>query len=446
MSALRKKSIPMYVIKKRSIGLDISDRTIEVVELTDEGDKMRVTSTGRVTLEGRVVERGRIKDTEQLERSISQAFEQATPHSISERKVVFGLPESQVYTHVFELWPHEKETRDELVLKEAQTSIPLKEDDILFSYSVLWEEEGKVEILLVAISKTVFLEWRNFFYGIKLEVLKYDSEMLATFRGLFAKRPKGAVCVVDIGARTSSIAIFNSRGMRYSHTLEVAGEAMDEEIARALKITQARAEEIKIKIGLSDKRERVFFVLIKILEQIAESVRSSLEYFKERTGEGVDRVFLVGESSKLKGIDKYFSDELGIPAWIGESALLRNVASLEFIEAIGLAIRGLDDSWEETDPIFYVKPAPTRDSREKKGDEQETDDKNGKEDIVLATPVELRQIRKLQFEKKVLLGILVLGVGLVSTAALYRDYRREKFFKELQRAQLERQAIHQGGF
>lgn len=423
----------MVVLKKKSIGLDISDRTIEVVELTDEGGKKAVSSMGREMLQEGIVERGRINDHVQLAGALDKVFKQSRPHPITTRKVTFGLPESQVYTHIFELPPHALSDRDALVEKEAQTSIPLIEGDMLTSYSVLWEEEGKVEILLVAMNRSVFLEWYNFFRDNKIEVENYDIETLATFRGLFAKRPKLPISIVDIGARTTSIAIFSSKGLRYSYTLEVSGNTMTDEIAQDMHVGKEKAEELKVQIGLANKKEQIFFILVKILQQIVESVRASLSYYKERTGESVDRVLLVGGGSKLKGIVQYFKEELMVPTWLGEAILLHNVGSLEYIEAIGLALRGLDKTWQEADPVFYVKQpgrllSTTREKTGKGASEEEEKEEN---ELQLASPIELREIKKLQFEKKMLLGVLIIGIVLLIIAAWYRSYAREGHLRKL---------------
>lgn len=331
----------MGVLKKKSIGLDISDRAVKIVELVDEGGKIKVGSMGYALVADGVVERGRIKDADALKKAIDAAGEHANPYSIKSRKVIFGLPESQVYTHIFELSSHELHERDALVAKEAQVSIPIKGDDLLSSYSVLWEEESKVEILLVAISKVVFQEWRVFFHGSDIDVVCYDVEMLALLRGLFVRRPANPLCVVDIGAQTTNIAIFSKRGLRHSYTLDIAGGTMTAAIAKDLQIQEEEAEKLKINIGLSDKKERIFFILVEIVQRIAESVRASIEYYTERTGEHVTSVVFVGSGSTLKGLIAYFKDELTIPVWLGESVLLRSSASLEYIEAIGCALRGL---------------------------------------------------------------------------------------------------------
>ena len=104
----------MCFFTKRAIGLDIADHTIEIVELQKNFGKVKVRGLGRVKLKTDVVERGRIKDKEKLTQAIRDAASQAKPNKIIGKKIVFGLPECQVYTHIFSLSITEKVKEEDL--------------------------------------------------------------------------------------------------------------------------------------------------------------------------------------------------------------------------------------------------------------------------------------------------------------------------------------------
>ena len=146
-------------LSKKSVGIDIADRTIEVAELRGNN----VFALGRVNLQPGVVDRGLVKDEKLLTESIKKVLSLAKPKAIEAKKVIFALPEAQVYTHVFSLKPHKSDERKGLIAKEARTSIPLPEEDLIYSQKVLHDDAFKTDILLVAASRKVVEEWRGFF-------------------------------------------------------------------------------------------------------------------------------------------------------------------------------------------------------------------------------------------------------------------------------------------
>ena len=159
----------MALLQKKSIGLDIADSTIEAVELENSGMGVKILNTSRIFLPSGVVEGGRIKDEKILAQYVIDIFLKAKPKAITAKKIVFGLPEAQTFLHVFSLGAYNKKNLGELVLQEAKFNIPLKEDDLSFSYKIIAQSAGNTKILIAAASKTVIREWYDFFAKLKVE-------------------------------------------------------------------------------------------------------------------------------------------------------------------------------------------------------------------------------------------------------------------------------------
>jgi Tfp pilus assembly PilM family ATPase len=56
----------MKFLKNKSVALDISDYSLELVELQKNGSKITVSKMSRAKLEPGLIERGRIKDADKL--------------------------------------------------------------------------------------------------------------------------------------------------------------------------------------------------------------------------------------------------------------------------------------------------------------------------------------------------------------------------------------------
>ena len=431
----------MDLLKKSSaVGLDIADRSIEIVELeAGSAGEYTVASAGRVALPEGIVARGRIKNSKRLSDALAAVFSQARPKPIENKTVVFGIPESQLYVQVFDLPLHKKEDRDKLVRKEAETSVPLEVSDLLFSYAVLAETRGGAEILLVAMSKKVLQEWQQFFESAGIAVSHFDAETLATARGLFAERPNAPTCVVDIGAATSTIAIFDKKGLRSSYSVPYAGESITQEIVKELGVGLSEAEEQKVQIGLSQEGGRLFFIIVKALQPIVGAIKQTIDYVKEKTGKEIEGMLLVGGTSKLKGLEGYLKEQVNQPVRIGDPLFLKKKSALEYVEAIGLALRGFDRPQDKYDPFLAVKEPSSfalfgRETSKTDPSVDVKKKKPQKEELSFATPFELEEIRKLRFQKYVLLGVLVAGIIMIVAADRYRNYQETQIafpFSEL---------------
>lgn len=423
----------MNIFHKKSIGLDISDHTIEAVELIKSGGKIKIVNMGRIELDPGVVEQGRIKNEEKLNKAIKKVFNNAKPGHIVDKNIIFGLPESQVFTHIFTINSKSlsagalnKELIEELTLKEARESIPMEIGEALFSYKILHRIKNEAEILLIAARKKTVLEWQKFFKKAKKDVEIFDIEILSSYRGLF-KNTKDPICLIDIGAATTNIAIFNKTGLCYAYAINSAGDVITQEIAKILKIKTDEAEILKIKTGVADTKSLIFPVVIKFLEQILKEIQTALRYFENNSGQSVKEIVFIGGSSKLRGLIDYFQANFDLPVRIGQSELITEKIPLEYIGAIGMALKGLDKKWLQKDPFFSVSDIKEKKKLIKKDTNEElklTID-NSEDSSLLQFDAET-QNNKLRSKKIVLGVVLIVGLIFITLAFLFRHNNKIK--------------------
>ena len=172
------------------------------------------------------------------------------------------------------------------------------------------------------------------------------EEPLAAAMGanLDIKGPNGHM-VVDIGAGTTDVAVLSMNGVAVSSSLKVAGDAMDEAIARYVRrkhgivIGQVTAEDIKIQIGCVYPRpedvsmnvkgrdaktgmprvvtllsSEIFEVLRRAARQIADEVLAVLEDTSpELVGDiSENGITLTGGGSQIWGMDMLLTERTGI--------------------------------------------------------------------------------------------------------------------------------------
>jgi type IV pilus assembly protein PilM len=327
----------MHIGTKTAVGISVSDHVIEVIELAMH-DKPSIRARNRVKLDTGVVVGGVIRDEKKLADAFTVLFAQAKPVPVSGRHVVFGVPEAATYFHIF----NAQKISADAIASEVARNIPLPAEDIAWGYRVFPQSKDASRVVVAASSRTIIESWQRFLHQQGIAVDIFDIEVFAIFRNLFREFPKDPVLVVDIGAQTTAISIFDSAGLVYTRSIRIAGEYLTREIAIALKLSQQEAEEKKLAMGLEDREHPIFFALIKGLEMITREVRAAQEYVARTHAMRISEIVLAGGSSRMPGLSAYIEANFGVTTI--------EASPTSDVEAVGYALRGLEARWDATDP------------------------------------------------------------------------------------------------
>src|SRR3989339_347593 len=342
----------MFLLGKQIVGIDIADHSIEVAQVKSLFNQRTVLSFGRKELSLGMVERGRIKDADKLASTVAEVLAEAKPRRIKNKNIIFGLPESQTFVYHCNLTLADKKEISAKVKQTLLCNVPIDEKELVYAYRVLQENNDQFTILAIATRQTVLQEWLDFFKKIKLKVKGIDVEILATFRDLFDFLPKEPIGVIDIGSATSFVGIFDKEGLQSEYIINVAGDAFTAAIAKSGGLDLGQAEAVKIEKGLENSDQKIKSAILEQLGLITAEVGETLSGFKEKTGTEVVKLILVGGSSRMTGLQKYFTENLHLPVQVGSAKSLSAKVPLEYVEAVGLALRGVENFWDKRDPIF----------------------------------------------------------------------------------------------
>lgn len=182
-----------------------------------------------------------------------------------------------------------------------------------------------------------------------------ESPLCAAFgAGIDPLQPTGAF-VIDIGAGTTDMAVISQGSMSQIDTLDIAGARFDDEIAKYMRekygvlIGKRTAEEIKNRISCAVLREEdismqakgrdmlsgmpasveitgneIYYCLKPLFDELTAAARVLFErttpqLVADITSSGV---IITGGCSEIYGIDKLFSEALGVEASIAPRAEL----------------------------------------------------------------------------------------------------------------------------
>ncbi len=187
------------------------------------------------------------------------------------------------------------------------------------------------------------------------EVFLIEEPMAAAIGvGLPVKEPKGSL-VVDIGGGTTEIGVISLGGLVISKSLRTAGDKLDNAVVEyvrrkySLLIGERTGEIIKIEIGSAISLDKPLTMQVKGRDQVSgllntieltsEDVREAMkEPLKEISnalkdvleqmppdlaGDIVENgIVLTGGGALIRGLDKYLSEIVKLPVYVGEEPLL----------------------------------------------------------------------------------------------------------------------------
>ncbi len=336
----------LSIFGTKSLGLDISDRSVELVEVRKRGKSLTVTACGRAPLEKGIVARGRIQDPYKLAAIIKKLAAEAKPAPITlERGVHVALPESQTYLHTFSI-PKKGEHQDlpAEIRAEVQKTFPFPLEELVWNSVIQSESPEMYQVAAAAATREVVTEWREAMKEAGIAVKHFELETLATFQALFPRGVTPLTAMIDIGAVTTTISLFNHLGIFYSYSLNEGGEALTAEVAKTFDLGLAAAEDRKVLNGLSDKDQNLALLLTKALRPTLDELGKLERYLRSQFHQELAEVVLVGGGSLLPGLTDYFARNLKVPVRHGEltSSLTVspavNATNGLYLEAAGLAL------------------------------------------------------------------------------------------------------------
>ncbi|MFH0818793.1 MAG: pilus assembly protein PilM [Patescibacteria group bacterium] len=352
------------IFTKKIFGLDISDYSIEAMELEQNFGKKNIKSYSRVKMESGIVENGKILNLSKLASNVDEVLATAKPKAIKTKDVSISLPDSQVYTATINLPLDLKDSEiTEAIANQIPEIMPFDYNSTVNAWQVLEKNDEEQTIFVAAVDREIYNGYEELAKKLNIRISSMEIESIATARAVIDKiNSNEGVLLLDIGARTSNISVFYGLGLYSTHNVPVAGHTFTQAISEKLKISFTEAEKLKITNGLDYKKNQGELLLIiqSHLQEILPEIKKSMSYFEDKTKKQINFGCLVGGSAFLNGLPEYLTAnlkiklEIGNPfTKIGNYAIIKKQGLL-FANVLGLALRHIDDnSWQNN--INFIK-------------------------------------------------------------------------------------------
>ncbi len=335
-----------------SVGIDIGTKTVKVVELAKDGDKLSLAGAGVIGYSGPDV--SHIQDEKglaELAGIIKKLFADA---KIRSKQVSVAIPESQVFTRAINFPLLTDQEISSAVKWEAEQYIPFPVQEAIIQHQIVERRETGtppgVLVLLVASPRALVEKYVKLLTMAGLEVVGVETELLALSRALAPANQ--TVIIADFGASSTDMAITRNGQLVFSRSIPTGGEAFSRAVAQTLGVNPAQAEEYKKTYGFeTDKLEgKVGAAIDPVFRIVSEEIKKSISFYQsEEKGESPSAVILTGGTSGLPNAVSKLTKALGIEVSIGnpfariatDPAIAKTLASYAplYPIAVGLAMR-----------------------------------------------------------------------------------------------------------
>ncbi len=341
------------------LGIDIGTSSIKVVQLRREHGRVILETYGAIALgpyAGQEIGRATALPAEKISEALKDVIREAnvTTHDAS-----ISIPYASSLISLVKLQASLESQLAQVMPIEARKYIPVPINEVLLDWFVVTggkaaaTQDGKIEVLLVAIHNDTIAKFRSMAADAQLNVSFFEIEVFSSVRAAL-DHGLASVAVVDMGAATTKFYVVERGLIRESHIINHGSQDLTLAASRALGITVAQAEERKRKFGLVSTPENSIKQSLELsLGPIVSEIARTAAAWEQAHNQSLSALVLTGGGATLKGLKEFMQgkvqNELRLadpfaktqaPAFL--EAILKE-AGPEFSVAVGLALRRLQD-------------------------------------------------------------------------------------------------------
>ncbi len=353
---------PFKPASKIFLGIDIGTTAIKVIELSKRGDRIKLENYGEASAQTlyekpfRTIDKNTLSfSSQEIAKALIAIFEEA---KIIEKKSIFSIPDFGSFFIDFSLPPMTESELPEAIKYEARQYIPMPLSEVTLDWSIIGGEMGKsrqkstpLKILLVAVPTEIINQYQEiaFLAGIKIQAI--EAEAFGLLRSLI-RNDKRVICIIDIGAQSTTINIIDGGILKKSHSFDISGGELTQLVAKSLNVDFDSAERLKRETGLEEGGREIKKILLPLIDYIASETDNILRAFVRQEGREVEKIILAGGSAQTPGLKKYFLEtfrketeianpfvDIFYPPVLEET--LKQMGS-SYAIAVGMALRGLE--------------------------------------------------------------------------------------------------------
>ncbi len=311
------------MVGKNLLALDIGNDTIKIISGSTNKKNIFINEYGIVSTPVECINDGMIIDTTTVSTVISEAVK---THKIGGGALVMTVTGTGVITRDIVLPKSTEQEIEKMLEFEAQQYFPVDLKDYTVDFKVMENIGDQVRVLVVAAPNKQIETYVNLAKLLKQQLAAIDIPSncvlkLLSFSPLYNDETVEEYAVVDIGRDTSGVCFFRNNILKFSRILLNGVSEVDSIIANKYNLEFKAAEELKRSFkgftsqpALEDRFNDLGEVIKGALDGIISDLNRFIEFYNSRdNSNNVEKIYIYGGGSKLKGITEHFSNTFNMP-------------------------------------------------------------------------------------------------------------------------------------
>ncbi|WP_374078171.1 type IV pilus assembly protein PilM [Bdellovibrio bacteriovorus] len=306
----------MFFKSKKVIGLDIGTSSIKLAEMDFSGKGAQLLSFGFAPTPPNSVSGGEIVDIA----SVGVAIQSLINEVKSKRKsIATAMWGTAVIVKKITIPKMDKKLIKDQIRFEAEQYIPFDINNISLAHHILAGSSSPdtMDILLIAAQNELVTQYTQVIEvsGLTCGVLDVSGFALANaFELNYGKIPGEVIGLLNFGASITNFVVVQNGEVIFCRDIPVGGANYTNEIHKAMGVTVAEAEALKLSaISRREVPDEVHSIISATNEAVTEEIRSSLDFLSATTnGLVLNRCFYTGGSSATSGLTETVSRVTGI--------------------------------------------------------------------------------------------------------------------------------------
>lgn len=306
MSKSKKISLPEK--KRKVVAFDIGSSTIKVVEGTYYKNDLIIEKYIIIPTPKDAIIDGEIKKEEALYGKLRDMMKE---NGIKAKYGICTTNSSAIINREILIPKVEEEEMDTVIRYEIQQYLPINLDDYILQGTIINEQEvggtTKLNIRVIAYPEKIARGYYNLLLKLQLKPYALDVNYnainkfinIAGVENEFVNQ-NDAVVFIDLGASSIDVNIYNKGKLEFTRIIKDCGNEID--------------EMLKERNGLKDEEcDPVNVLTREIVDEWIEKIEKIIQFYKNRNmGNELNNIYIFGGSSKLKGLEEYMTQKLGI--------------------------------------------------------------------------------------------------------------------------------------
>lgn len=308
---------------QKVIGLDIGSYSIKAVEIINSFKSYQIKSFHELPM----------PIQEDVDRNVllAQCLEQLfKDNNLQADRILTAMPGQYISSRIVPVGFADPRKISMAVMAEVEDAVPFNLEDMIVDHQILGTAaDGRTIVMVVMTRKTFLQSFLDHLHHVNIDPKLIDVDSLSFYNlaPYLRVEPNECVAMVDIGHEKTSVCIVQNGLLKMFRSINIGGAYLTEFLSRDLECSIAEAQDVKHRVsrlicdgdtgvGLPAQDRQTAERMTLACNAIVKDLGRTLYAFKTWDKTKISRIFLSGGTARIKNLDMYLTEQLGIPVYL----------------------------------------------------------------------------------------------------------------------------------